>query len=383
VYGETCKHGSEGGGWKSTRQGNSLAAYPTILRIAREIAGLSWAQADHLRRGMSRFRAGEMAQMRQEFVAGCRRPAPEGPGLSQQQAETLWEQVMAFAGYGFNQGHATAYADVSCRLAYLKAHWPAEFLAARLATGGGFHPPAVYIAEAIRLGIAVRPPHVNHSRSAFTLEPETNTLWMGLGQVRDLRRASIQAIVAGRREQSFTGLRDLLARVTLLSKEITHLIQCGALDGLSESRAALLAEAFELDRSGGPQQLALPFDRPVVPPASPAQRLAWEQVVLGQPVSVHPLEVVADRLPEHVPLAQLPSLAGQSVTVAGVRLPGWTGGQGFYLEDGETFVTAKGGKSLKAPSAWQPVVVRGRWLSDESGTGWFQVEEIKPIQGGE
>jgi DNA polymerase III alpha subunit len=381
VYGETCKHGSEGGGWKSTRQGNSLAAYPTILRIAREIAGLSWAQADHLRRGMSRFRAGEMAQMRREFVDGCRRPAPDGPGLSQQQAETLWEQVMAFASYGFNQGHATAYADISYRLAYLKAHWPAEFLAARLATGGGFHPPAVYMAEAVRLGIAVRPPHANHSRSTFTLEPETHTLWMGLGQVRDLRRASIQAIVARRREQPFDSLRDLLARVTLLSKEIMHLIQCGALDGLGENRAALLAEAAEMDRSGGPQQLALPFDRLVVPPETPAQRLAWEQSTLGQPVSVHPLEVVADRLPGHVRLAQLSGLAGRPVTTAGVRLPGWTGGQGFYLGDGETFVIAKGGKSLKAPSPWQPVVVRGRWLSDEFGAGWFQVEEMKSVQG--
>jgi DNA polymerase-3 subunit alpha len=354
-----------------------------ILRIAREIAGLSWAQADHLRRGMSRFRGEEMAQMRQEFVAGCQRPAPDGPGLGQQQAETLWEQVMAFAGYGFNQGHATAYADVSYRLAYLKAHWPAEFLAARLATGGGFHPPAVYMAEAVRLGIAVRPPHVNHSRPAFTLEPGTNTLWMGLRQVRDLRRASIQAIVARRRERPFAGLRDLLTRVTLMPKEITHLIQCGALDGLGESRAALLAEAAELDRSGGPQQLALPFDRPVVPSESPAQRLDWEQVVLGQPVSVHPLEVVAGRLPEHIRLTQLSGLAGRPVTGAGVRLPGWTGGQGFYLGDGETFVIAKGGKALKAPSAWQPVVVRGRWLSDVFGTGWLEVEEVKSVQGEE
>ncbi len=89
--------------------------------------------------------------------------------------------------------------------------------------------------------------------------------------------------------------------------------------------------------------------------------------------------MVADRLPEHVLLMQLPALAGRPVTVAGVRLPGWTGGQGFYLGDGEMSVIAKGGKSLKSPSAWQPVVVRGRWVTDEFGTGWFQVEEMKPI----
>ena len=82
---------------------------------------------------------------------------------------------MAFAGYGFNQGHATAYADVSYRSAYLKAHWPAEFLCARLADYGGFHHPAIYMAEAIRLGIAVRPPHVNDSDAVFSLTKARST----------------------------------------------------------------------------------------------------------------------------------------------------------------------------------------------------------------
>ena len=135
-----------------------------VLRVAREVAGLDWAQADQLRRGMGHFGADEMAALREQFVDGCLRPPPDGPGLSSPQAATLWEQVMAFAGYGFNQGHATAYADVSYRSAYLKAHWPAEFLCARLADYGGFHHPAIYMAEAIRLGIAVMPPHVNYQR---------------------------------------------------------------------------------------------------------------------------------------------------------------------------------------------------------------------------
>ena len=95
-----------------------------ILRLAREIAGLSWAQADQLRRGMSHFGADQMDAIREQFVAGCMRPPPDGPGFTLSQAKTLWEQVMPFAGYGFNQGHATAYADVSFRSAYLKAHYP-------------------------------------------------------------------------------------------------------------------------------------------------------------------------------------------------------------------------------------------------------------------
>ncbi|MGD2049256.1 MAG: DNA polymerase III subunit alpha, partial [Chloroflexota bacterium] len=140
-----------------------------ILRVATEIAGLSWAQADHLRRGMSKFQAQEMAAMQTQFVQGCCRPEPEGPAFSPEQAQTLWEQVLAFAGYGFNRGHATAYADVSYRSAYLKTHWPAAFLNARLADWGGFHHPAIYMAEARRLSIPIRPPHVNFSHNSFTL----------------------------------------------------------------------------------------------------------------------------------------------------------------------------------------------------------------------
>ncbi|MEZ4677962.1 MAG: DNA polymerase III subunit alpha [Caldilineaceae bacterium] len=130
-----------------------------VLRVAHEIAGLRWAEADELRKGMSKFQPQAMARMRQRFLDGCQRPAPAGPAFTAQQAATLWEQVQAFAGYGFNQGHATAYADVSYRSAYLRAHYPAAFLAARLANYGGFYHPAIYIAEAQRLGIQVLPPH--------------------------------------------------------------------------------------------------------------------------------------------------------------------------------------------------------------------------------
>lgn len=351
-----------------------------VLRVAREIAGLSWAQADQLRRGMGHFGHQEMAEMEESFVKGCQRPPPGGPGLNRQQAKTLWEQVHAFAGYGFNQGHATSYAVVSYRSAYLKAHWPAAFLCARLSEWGGYHHRAVYLAEAVRLGLAVRPPHVNHSGPRFTLgwEGEQAVLWMGLGQVRDLRRSSVRTIVAERAQQPFADLRDLLRRVPLQRKEVVHLIRCGALDGLEESRAALLAEAEEIDQAGSALQMTFGFARPEVPAESPAQRLAWERHLLGQPVSVHPLEVV--ELPERLPLRRLPDQPGRRVTVAGVRLPGWTGGQGFFLGDGKTFVVARGGPTFQAPPPWAPVVVRGRWTGDEWGASWLQVEGLEKVE---
>jgi DNA polymerase-3 subunit alpha len=350
-----------------------------VLRVAREIAGLSWAQADQLRRGMGHFGHQQMAELETQFMDGCQRRPPEGPGFSRQQADTLWEQVLAFSGYGFNQGHATSYAALSYRSAYVKAHWPAAFLCARLAERGGFHHPAIYQAEAVRLGLTVRPPHINHSTERFALEweREKGILWMGLGQIRDLRRGSISAIVRERQRQPFTDLRDLLYRVPLQQKEIVHLIQCGALEDLGPSRAALLADASQVQQFGSALQMTFAFAQPQVAAESPAQRLAWEERLLGQPVSVHPLELASDGLPQdRVPLALLAEMNGRAVTVAGVRLPGWTGGQGFFLGDGQSFVVVRGEAASKAPLPWQPVLLRGRWLADEWGSTWLQAEEL-------
>lgn len=361
-----------------------------VLRVAREIAGLTWAEADRLRRGMSKFRADEMAALQARFEGGCQRAVPDGPGLNLNQAQTLWTQVMAFAGYGFNQGHATAYADVSYRSAYLKAHWPAEFLAARLADWGGFHHQAVYLAEARRLGIAVRPPHVNHSRGQFALSWEPTAgqrkqaarepvLWMGLGQVRDLRRASVRAIVKERRKQPFRSANDLLSRVPLARKEWTHLIQAGALDGLGESRAALLADAGAHHAGGDGGQLAFTFVAQAVTAEEVAQRLTWETRLLGMPVSAHPLATVPS---EYLPVMRLGDVMnhpGDSVTVAATRLPGWTGGKGWFCADEQHYVVAVLPKGMANPRPWQPIVLRGRWSSDQWGDSWLQVDEWRAV----
>jgi len=348
-----------------------------ILRIAVEVAGLSWAQADHLRRGV-KFKAEAMEEMQAQFVRGCQRPLPEGPGFSQAQAERLWEQIVPFAGYGFNQGHALAYAEVSYRSAYIKAHWPAAFFCARLMNWGGFHHPAVYMAEAMRLGIEVRAPHVNHSERGFSLawEEERPVLWMGLGWVRDLRRSTVRAIVAERNRRRFDDLRDLARRVPAQRKEVEHLVQCGALDGLGESRQALLAEGRDVVRAESALQLAFDLGGPAVRPETGAQQAEWEREILGYPVSIlrDREKLAADPLPEHVPLRQLPETHGRTVAVAGVRLPGWTGGKGFYLWDGETWVIVREEGSSKAPAPWKGVRLRGRWTVDEWRFSWFQAD---------
>jgi len=354
-----------------------------ILRVAVEIAGLNWAQADQLRRGV-KFRAEAMTEMEVQFVTGCQRPPPGGPGMTAQQAQALWEQILPFSGYGFNRGHAMAYAEVSYRSAYIKAHWPAAYLCARLHNWGGYHHPAMYMAEAVRLGIDVRPPHINHSDHGFTLAWEGGrpVLWMGLGWVRDLRSDAARAIIAARAHHAYAGPRDLAIRVPLQGNELAHLVQCGALDGLGESRAALLAESHEILRAESALQLAFEVGWTGVEPEGRAQRVSWEEHVLGYPLSTlhEPLWSAEGTVPVHVPLDQLPATRGRPVVTAGVRLPGWSGGKGFYLWDGTTWVLVQY-EAHERPPAWEPLVLHGHWATDEWGSGWFQVQRTRSLGG--
>ena len=352
-----------------------------VLRIARDVAGLSWEKADRIRRGMSTHVMEDISNVEAEFMRGCMRPEPDGPGMTQRQAKSLWEQAAAFSGFGFNQGHATAYAAVSYRSAYMKAHWPAEFLCARLADRGGYHHPAIYMAEARRLGISIHPPHINQSRRRFTLVREGDAkagLWMGLDQVRDLRRDTIHAITAARKGGPFGGLTDLITRVELGQKELEHLVMCGALDGLGESREALLVRVQSRRQPGGLRQMALPFSAQEEAPEDPALRMRWERKVLGMPVSVHPLQVIQDQLPAHVALRELDQHTGESVATVGVRLPGWTGLGGFWLGDEEHFIVVQESGQTRWP-AWKPLFLRGRWQGDGMGSFWFQAGRIKEL----
>ena len=206
------------------------------------------------------------------------------------------------------------------------------------------------------------------------------TLWMGLGQVRDLRRKTVRAIESERRKALFVDLPDLLARVELQEKEIHHLIRCGALDGLGESRAQMLVEAEQLARAGSSRQLVFDFARQTaVSRESAAERLQWESHILGMPVSVHPLDLLSVE-EAHVPLRQLPQHKNQHAVILGTRLPGWTGGKGFYLGDGDSFEMVIPDSHVildeQERRPWRLLRLSGQWREDEWGGGWFQAGRI-------
>ncbi|MFN8594760.1 MAG: DNA polymerase III subunit alpha [Anaerolineae bacterium] len=294
-----------------------------VLRIAHEVAGFSLGQADILRRAMSKFRsAHEMERLRRKFIDGAR----DAHGLDEALATQVWDMMAAFAGYGFPKAHAAGYGALAYRLAYLKTHYPAEFMAARLGVWGGYYSPRVYMCEARRLGLVIKPPHINHSGEAFTLDAGRSTVWMGLGQVRELTRVTLKTLIE---QRPFVSLNDFLIRARPLHVEAVNLIKCGALEGLGDQRT-LLMEVTQQPWHGRhtPQLNLLPIEaaNPSEPPdqaddVTLAERAAWEHDILGYHVAVHPLDVVAERLAQAgvVSSAQIPQRVDQPITVAGLR----------------------------------------------------------------
>jgi len=291
-----------------------------VLRIAHELAGLDLAEADLLRRAMSHFDPGKQMQtLKEKFIAGAlakNRVAPEV-------GEHIWELMAAFAGYGFPKAHAASYAQFAWRSAWCKTHHPAEFMAAVLANWGGYYSQRVYLMEARRLGIPVRPPHVNYSQPEFSVvyQGQQAMLYMGLDQVRDLTRRTQRSILQRR---PFQSLADFLQRADPRPREAENLVSAGALSGMG-SPAELL---WQLKTSSSQQgQMAL-FPMDETPPtaseqasATPAEIAALQEAILGISVDVHPLELVSEQIRRQgvINTAEAAAHLGKRVRLAGMR----------------------------------------------------------------
>ena len=224
-----------------------------VMQIAQVAGEMSLAEADIMRRSSAKFSGRrDLDRLRAKFEL-----ASGMMGLTDKQREETWMMVEKFAGFGFCKAHAATYADISYRMAYLKTHHPAEFLAAMCSAGAGFYHVSAYVEEAKRWGIEVRLPSVNHSRMEYTAEAKdtaaktlqtgktrqtgmsapllaTNgkrALRIGLMQVKGLRVETMTAIVRAREEVgAFRSLEDFLWRVPVEKDEIEALIKCGAFD---------------------------------------------------------------------------------------------------------------------------------------------------------
>lgn len=288
-----------------------------VLRIANEIAGFDLAEADLLRRAMSHFDPGKrMQELKRKFV----NEAFERNAIPVEVGERIWEMMAAFAGYGFPKAHAASYARLGWRSAWCKTHFPAEFMAAVLANWGGYYSQRVYLGEARRMGLAVRPPHVNYSSYNFSVKkPEgsgTPVLYMGLEQVRDLTRQTIQRII---RSAPFVSLEDFLTRACPRKQEAENLACVGALDSLGK-----IPSILRRLQSGGWQQDQLSLFEWADSDKDDwtlKQKVDAQQEILGASLAAHPLELVADKLRGTEIISTLDAVAriGRRVTIAGVQ----------------------------------------------------------------
>jgi len=322
-----------------------------VMQIAQVLAGYTLGGADLLRRAMGKKKPEEMAQQRSVFVRGA-----VERGVREYTAAHIFDLMEKFAGYGFNKSHSAAYALLSFQTAYLKAHYPAQFMAAVLSADMDHTDKVVtLIKECSDMGLAVLPPEVNSSRYEFTACGERSIRY-GLGAVRGVGQGAVEALIAAREAHGpYRTLEDLCRRLDLQKvnrRVLEALLRSGSLDALGVNRATLmerLSAAMQLgdqrsrahqagqnDLFGlvGDDRGAAPAARTAapLPEWSEAMRLAGERETLGLYLTGHPLArfesslraLVSHRIGDLVNERPAPSLeggrfgGGRTVTVAGL-----------------------------------------------------------------
>jgi error-prone DNA polymerase len=268
-----------------------------VLRVAMSIAGFTPAEADQLRRAMSRSRSQQaMAALRERFLAGAR-----ANGLEDPVAEEIWQQLEGFAGFGFCKSHAAAFALLAYQTLYLKAYYPAEYYCALLNHQPmGFYPPEVIASDARHHGVPVLRPDVNLSQAACSLERSCSLkqvcLRLGLRYVRGLGEVWQERIVERRASGPYRDLADFCRRTRLPRSLVENLIRSGAMDGLGRKRRDLIWSLGGLAY----QEEGLDIEVPVVPASLPAldepERMAWEHEILGMVPGDHVMSLYREAL---------------------------------------------------------------------------------------
>ena len=209
-----------------------------VMEIFRRVAGYSFGQADLVRRAMAKKHADEIEREREGFVSGA-----EKNGVAHDDAVALFESMADFAQYAFNKSHAAAYAVVSYRIAYLKRHYPREYMAALLTSVlGNMTKVAEYIAECSKMSIRVLPPDINHSNIYFHVDGDN--IRFGLLALKNVGKQFSEQIIRERRSKPFASFEDFVERMTghdLNRRQVETLIKAGAFDGLGIYRSRLLA----------------------------------------------------------------------------------------------------------------------------------------------
>ncbi|WP_279588087.1 DNA polymerase III subunit alpha [Salinibacterium sp. ZJ454] len=311
-----------------------------VMSVAQKVAGFSLGQADILRRAMGKKKKSELDKQYEGFSAGMHER-----GYSDAAVKALWDILLPFSDYAFNKAHSAAYGVVSYWTAYLKAHYPAEYMAALLTSVGDSKDKlAIYLNECRRMGIKVLAPDVNESIGYFAAVGED--IRFGLGAVRNVGFAVVDLIKQAREAKGrFTTFHDFLKKIPLQAankRTMESLIKAGAFDSLGSTRRALLEihepavesavkdkrreengdVGFDFDSLfDEPQQTAKVPERPEW---GKKDKLAFEREMLGLYVSDHPLAGLEVALAKHASVSIADILAGETVkdgeqvTIAGL-----------------------------------------------------------------
>lgn len=300
-----------------------------VMQIVRELGGYSFGRSDLVRRAMSKKKMSVMLEEKKYFIHGKDdsdgTPAIAGcvaNGIPERAAEAIFDDMVSFAEYAFNKSHAAAYAVVSYETAYLKAHYPVEFMAALMSSVMG-EPRhiAAYIRNCKELGIEVLPPSVLHSRRKFIAKD--GKIRFGLLAIKNVGSGIVDAIVEGRRGRDINNLYDFIKSIEpseLNKKAIECLIKAGAMDEFTPNRAALLAisddavgaaqssarkvskdqiSLFQLD-SDLMEDVKTAPELPNIKNFDKAHLLAMEKEMMGVYLSGHPLDKYRDLIDENI-----------------------------------------------------------------------------------
>ncbi|RJR31626.1 DNA polymerase III subunit alpha [Candidatus Parcubacteria bacterium] len=298
-----------------------------IMEIARSLAGFSYSEADVLRKAVGKKIKELLDEQEEKMIAGM-----INNGIKPQIAKQIWDFVIPFARYGFNRSHAACYALIAYRTAYLKAHYPAEFMASLLtADQGNMDRIAIEVEECRQMGLQVLPPDINESFSTFTVVYEnrkaTWRLRFGLSAIKNLGENIVSEIIKERKFSGpFKNLEDLLSRVKtkdLNKKSLEALIKSGALDSFGERNqmvfnieklllfikninAEIESKQANLFGLMAASQSLPKLVLESIEAATDKQKLAWEKEFLGLYVSSHPMREYAPYLQDKVvPLAAI------------------------------------------------------------------------------
>lgn len=281
-----------------------------VMKVAMALAGFSVEDGDQLRKVLSKkHKERRLRDYQRQFYEGA-----SARGLGKAVIDQVWAMIMSFAGYSFCKPHSASYAQVSVKSAYLRVHYPAEFIASVVSNQGGYYSVFAYLSEGRRMGLTILPPDLNVSDWAYT--GSGRTVLVGLMQIKGLREDFAREIVAERRANGpYRSLHDFLSRVKPEPAQAALLIKAGCIDSLAGelTRPALLWRLFAARVRKPPGSVPIP------PEYSFEQRLTHELKLFGFPLSCHPLDLFKEVLARtpHVAAKDLAQHIGATVTVIG------------------------------------------------------------------